>query len=322
MFDVIALGELLIDFIPHGYSKSGCKILEANPGGSSGSMLAVLSKFGKSTAFIGKVGNDEFGHFLARMISERNIDTSGLIIDSEYNTTLAFARIDADGRSSFSFYRNQGADSMLMEAEIDEKMICDSKIFSFTTFSLSKEPVRQATLKALEIAKANNVLISFNINLKPTIWKNFNTSKMMIKLGLDFADIVKITKSELDFLYGTNDEMVNAKKLLKEYKPKILFITKGENGVTLIKDDIIVYKDGFKVNTVDTTGSGNSFFGAALYKILDFNKDIEAITKEECEQIAIFANATAAICVTRHGGFLGCPTVEDVNNFIRSNLNS
>lgn len=320
MFDVVSLGEVLIDFIPVGISQSGCKLLEASPGGSPCNMLAVLSKFGKSTTFIGKVGNDEFGHFLSTSLSDCNIDTSNLVFDSAANTTLAFIHLGPDGQSAFSFYRNPGADMLLNSNEIKEDVIANSKIFYFGSFSLSEEPVCQATLRAVEIAKKNNLLIAFSPNFRPYIWKNFNTAKNMIKLGLKNADIVKITSSELDFIYGKNDVIVNGKRLLNEYNIKFLFVTGGEKGAVAMKDNIIVKKSAFEVQTVDNIGSGNAFLGAVVYKILNINKDIKDITEEECEDITIFANATAALSITKHGGFLGAPSIEEVQSLINSKL--
>lgn len=318
MFDVIALGEAIIDFTPIGYSELGCRIMEANPGGSPCNVLSVLSKFGKSTAFIGKVGNDEFGHTLVKVLSERGIDISSLFIDKSVNTTLSFVHLNSEGHRSFAFYRNPGADSMLNIDEIDEQKICDAKVFHFGTVSMSNEPSRQATLKAIYIAKKHNEIISFDPNLRPNLWKNFNTAKTMIRTGLSFADIVKISNNELEFLYGKNDIVKNGRRLQNEYKVKILFVTGGKDGVTVLKDDMAIQQPGFlEINAVDTTGAGDAFCGATIYKILNMNKKLEELTEKDCREIAIFANATAALSTKSRGGFLGAPSLEEVEELIQ-----
>lgn len=318
MFDVVALGEAIIDFTPIGYSESGCKIIEANPGGSPCNMLAVLSKFGKNTAIIGKVGNDEFGHTLLKTFTDHGIDTSSLFIDKEVNTTLAFVHLASEGQRSFSFYRSPGADTMLNIDEVSEEKVCNTKVFHFSTVSMSDEPSRQATLKAIYLAKKHNILISFDPNLRPNLWKNFNTAKTMIRTGLSFSDIVKISNNELEFLYGKNDITKNGKRLQDEYKVKLLFVTRGKRGVVVLKDDIVIQQDGFELNSVDTTGAGDTFCGAVLYKILEKNKSIEQLTKNDCEEIALFANATAALSTTVRGGFLCAPTLNQVEEFIKN----
>lgn len=317
MFDVIALGEAIMDFTPIGYSKNGCKIMEANPGGSPCNTLATLSKFGKKTAIIGKVGNDEFGHSLLKTFSDFGIDTSSLFFDKKINTTLAFVHLDSEGQRSFSFYRSPGADMMLNSDEISEDKMSNTKIFHFSTVSMTDEPSRQATLKALYLAKKYKAIISFDPNLRPNLWKKFSIAKTMIKKALSSSDIVKISRSELEFLYGKNDLIENCRRLRNEYCIKLVFVTSGKDGAIALKDDIEIHQNGFKLDTIDTTGAGDVFCGAVLYKILEKDKNIEQLTKEECEEITTFANATAALSTTVRGGFLCTPSLEQVKQLLK-----
>ena len=179
-FDVIALGELLIDFTMNGKSEQGNNLFEANPGGAPCNVLAILRKLGKKTAFIGKVGDDQFGRLLRETIEEAGINSDNLLVDKEINTTLAFVHTFPDGDREFSFYRKPGADMMLKKEEIDEEAIAKARIFHFGTLSMTHEDVREATLKALELAKKNGLLISLDPNLRPPLCLPFDLSKDMI----------------------------------------------------------------------------------------------------------------------------------------------
>ena len=200
--DVIALGELLIDFTMNGVSAQGNTIFEANPGGAPCNVLAMLGKLGRKTAFIGKVGQDQFGNLLKRTLEEIDVETSDLVMSKEYNTTLAFVHTASDGDRSFSFYRNPGADMMLDERDINENLICRGKIFHFGTLSMTHEGVRSATKKALAIARAHDLLISFDPNLRLPLWDSEDNAREQMLYGMSQCDILKLADDELAFLTG------------------------------------------------------------------------------------------------------------------------
>lgn len=308
MYDVVALGELLIDFTPYGISEQGNSTLEVNPGGAPCNVLSILSKLENKTAFIGKVGNDGFGKLLKSTLEKEGIETKGLVLSNEYNTTAAFVHLDESGDRSFSFYRNLGADTMLEEHEVDDKLIINSKVFHFGTLSLTHEPSKSATKKAIKIAKENGLLISFDPNYRPSLWNSEKEAKEAISYGLSKCDIVKISNDELEFITGIKDlnEAINSVK--KEYEIKLILVTLGEKGSMYCYNDCIGYRSGFKSKVVDTNGAGDAFCGAMLHKILEIG--IEKIDVKFLDEALDFANLAASIVITRKGALKSMPTKE------------
>ena len=200
MYDVIALGELLIDFAPHSTNEAGYPILSANPGGAPGNFLAALTKYGRTTTMIGKVGYDTFGRLLVKTLKDAGIETKGVLMDADVFTTLAFVSLDASGNRDFSFARKPGADTCLRPEEIDENLIAEAKVFHFGTLSLTDEPAASATRMAIELAKANSLLISLDPNLRKPLWKREEDAKAAIEWSLKQADIVKISDEEIAWL--------------------------------------------------------------------------------------------------------------------------
>lgn len=226
MFDITALGELLIDFTPAGVSPAGNKLFEMNPGGAPANMLAAASRLGASTAFLGMVGKDQFGQFLEKTLKDNRIDTQGLKFTQSINTTLAFVHLDEQGDRSFSFYRIPGADMMLSEEDLEVEVLKLSGIFHFGSISMTGEPSRSATLKALEISKNSGAIISYDPNLRPLLWKSLAEAKERILNGLNFADILKISGEELEFITGEKD-IVRRTKELNKYGVKLIIVTLG-----------------------------------------------------------------------------------------------
>lgn len=307
MFDAISLGELLIDFTPRGISEQGSYIFEANSGGAPCNMLAAMSKLGKSTAFIGKVGDDTFGHFLHDTLARLNINTDSLFFTPDSFTTLAFVTLDETGNRSFSFSRNKSADIMLSPDDINAQAIKNARIFHCGTLSLTDSPSKEATVKALNIARENGVLISADPNLRKPLWKNTEDAKKAIRLVLDYADIIKISDYELEFLYGEKDIVKAAYRLKDEFRPKILFVTCGKDGAYLLKDGILLHHPCFDVNTVDTTGAGDCFCGAALSALIDMELDFKNINEPECEYILRYASAAASLATAGRGAIASMP---------------
>ncbi len=308
MYDITALGELLIDFTPRGTSETGNMLFEANPGGAPTNVLAQAAKLGKATSFIGKVGADTFGVFLENTLKNSKIDTKGLVKSDTSFTTLAFVTLSPDGERSFSFARKDSADTKLCPEEVDAEQIIRSKILHIGTLSLTHESAREATVKALHIAKENGVLISVDPNLRLALWKNEKDAKNAMEFALGYADILKISDYEVEFLCGTKDLIAGAKALYKAYQPKILFVTCGKDGAFCIKDDIVAKHSGFAANVVDTTGAGDSFCGAALSKLIDLDLVFDKMGEKECIDVLQYANAAASVSTTKYGAISVMPT--------------
>jgi len=313
--DVVSLGELLIDFTLNGVSEQGNQLFEANPGGAPCNVLSMLHNLGKKTSFIGKVGKDQFGFLLKKALEEIGIGTDNLVIDNEVNTTLAFVHTAQDGDRSFSFYRKPGADMMLNESEIREDIIKKAKIFHFGTLSMTDECVKKATEKALKIAKDNNLLISFDPNLRPPLWKSLNEAKKCIKFGLGQCDILKIADEELEFVTECKTIEDGVKYLLKNYNIDLILVTMGNRGSKAFYRGISVEKEGIiQKNTIDTTGAGDTFCGCILNFVLEHG--LEYLTESSLIDMITFANVAASIITTRRGAIRSMPSKKEILNFI------
>ena len=239
-FDVVALGELLIDFTENGVSDQGNQLFEANPGGAPCNVLAMLTKLGKKTAFIGKVGNDMFGRRLKDSLEEVGIDTRNLVMDEEVHTTLAFVHTFEDGDRDFSFYRNPGADMMLTKGEVQDELIKSSRIFHFGTLSSTHEGVREATRHAIQVAKENGLIITFDPNLREPLWKNLDDAKAEIEYGMGQCDVLKISDNEVEFMTGTNDYTAGVAKIRERFDIPLILVTMGKEGSRAYYDGRIV----------------------------------------------------------------------------------
>ena len=315
-FDVVALGELLIDFTENGVSEQGNPILEANPGGAPCNVLAMLNKLGKKTAFIGKVGNDTFGHMLKRTVEESGTDVTNLVMDNDVHTTLAFVHTYPDGEREFSFYRNPGADMMLTKDEIMEDIIKAGKIFHFGTLSSTHEGVRAATRYAIDVAKENGLLISFDPNLREPLWSSLEDAKREIEYGLSKCDILKISDNELEFMTGTDDYSEGVKILRGKYDIPLIFVTLGKDGSRAYYKDIMVEAPPFtEVKTIEKTGAGDTFGGCALGYILEHG--IDNLTEENLRELIIFANAGASFITTKKGALKVMPEKSEIEALIK-----
>lgn len=315
-YDVTALGELLIDFTENGLSSQGNPMLEANPGGAPCNVLAMLQKLGKTTSFIGKVGNDQFGRMLKETIESVGIDSGNLIMDEEVHTTLAFVHTFEDGDRDFSFYRNPGADMMLKKEDVQTERIEGSKIFHFGTLSSTHDNCREATRYAIQCAKDASVLVSFDPNLREPLWNNLEDAKREIAYGLDLADIVKISDNEVVFMTGEEDYEKAAQILKERYQIPLLFVTLGKDGSRAYYKDMRVEAAGFiQENTIETTGAGDTFTGCVLSKILEMD-GIDDLTEEQLKDMLVFANAGASLITTRRGALKVMPEKTEILELI------
>ena len=309
-FDVIAMGELLIDFTMNGKSEQGNNMFEACPGGAPCNVLAMLNKLGKKTAFLGKVGQDQFGVLLKNTLDESGIDTSNLKMDADVNTTLAFVHTFPDGDREISFYRNPGADMRLTADEIDAEFLKKAKLFHFGTLSMTHEGVREATKKALNIAKENGLLISFDPNLRPPLWSSLELAKEQMEYGFQFCDILKISDNEIQFVSGKEDYDEGIQYLQEKYHIPLILLTLGKDGSRAYYKDMRVERSGFKMDTIETTGAGDTFCGSSLNYLLEHG--IENLTEEQLGEMMTFANAAAALITTRKGAIRSMPEKEEV----------
>lgn len=314
-FDVTALGELLIDFTENGISEQGNPILEANPGGAPCNVLAMLNKLGKKTAFIGKVGNDNFGRLLADEVKKSGTDVTNLVFDDTVHTTLAFVHTKPDGDRDFSFYRNPGADMMLRKEEVMEELIKNSKIFHFGTLSSTHEGVREATRYAIDVAKNNGVLVSFDPNLREPLWESLECAKQEIAYGLSKCDILKISDNEVEFMTGTNDYEKGAAILKEKYGIPLMFVTLGKEGSLAYWKDVSAQANPFlQEGTIETTGAGDTFEACALNYVLEHG--IQDLTADHLKELLTFANAGASIITTRRGALRVMPTAQEIEQLI------
>ena len=318
--DVTALGELLIDFTQNGISEQGNNIFEANPGGAPCNVLAMLCKAGKKTAFIGKVGNDMFGKLLKAKTEAEGIDMSGLLMDNDVRTTLAFVEKLPNGDRDFSFYRNPGADIMLTAEEVEahRDLIEKAKIFHLGTLSMTHDTVEKASRKAIEIAKASGCLISFDPNLRPPLWDSEEKAKEKIAYGFSQCDILKISDNEITFMTGEEDLEKGIRKIIDEYKIPLVFATFGPDGSKAYCGGKEAFEAGFiNPNTIETTGAGDTFCASALYHVLKYG--IDGLGDEaKLHELLTFANAAASLVTTRKGALCVMPTVDQVREFIKA----
>lgn len=314
-YDVVALGELLIDFTENGVSEQGNPILEANPGGAPCNVLAILNNLGKSTAFIGKVGSDTFGRMLADEVKKSGTDVSNLVFDDQVHTTLAFVHTKPGGDRDFSFYRNPGADMMLKKEEVMEDVIKAGKIFHFGTLSSTHEGVREATRYAIDVAGQHGLLISFDPNLREPLWESLDDAKREIEYGMSKCDILKISDNEVAFMTGTADYAKGAAMLQEKYNIPLMFVTLGRDGSRAYYKDLAVeVKPFLQEGTIETTGAGDTFEGCALNYILEHG--IEHLTEDNLRELLTFANAGASIITTRRGALRVMPTAEEISSLI------
>ncbi len=316
-FDVIALGELLIDFTDNELSAQGNTLFEANPGGAPCNVLAMLNKFGRKTAFIGKVGKDLFGIKLKAALEEVGINTANLIMDKDVNTTLAFVRTLKNGDRDFSFYRNPGADMMLTAKEVQDNLVKEARIFHFGSLSMTHEIVRDATRKAIRLAKESGAVISFDPNLREPLWDSLEDAKKQVAYGLSQCDVLKISDNEIRWFIGENDFDAGIGKLKAEYNIPLILLSMGRDGSRAYYQDKRVEVPSFlQKNTVETTGAGDTFGGCCLNFILKYG--LNSLNEDRLTEMLTFANAAASIITTRRGALRVMPEIDEVKAFIGS----
>ena len=319
-YDVVALGELLIDFASVSADSEGYPTMAAHPGGAPANFLAAVNKYGGKAALIGKVGDDTFGHLLLNTLKKAGIDTCGMHITKDFFTTLAFVTFDDKGERSFAFSRKPGADTQITFEEIDLGMIDDAKVFHFGTLSLTHEPARTATYKAVKYAKAAGKLITFDPNLREPLWDSLEEAKKQMLWGLEQADVAKISDNEVEFLFGLSPEQ-GARHILENFGVKLVFVTCGADGCVFANAENIGHVLGLKgLHVIDTTGAGDIFGGSAVCKLLQYDNAPNELSFNELTDIVSFACTAAGLSTTKLGGISSIPELHEV---VRScNVNS
>ena len=317
LFDVTALGELLIDFTENGLSGQGNGLFEANPGGAPCNVLAMLKKLGRSCAFVGKVGEDMFGRLLRGVAAEAGICMDYLVSDKDARTTLAFVKTFPNGDRDFSFYRNPGADMLLREDELPLDVIANSRIFHFGTLSMTHEGVRKATCKAVDHARAGGAVISFDPNLRPPLWDSLEEAKRQIEYGLARCDVLKIADNELEFMTGQADFDKGAAILRTKYPNIRLFnVTAGAEGSYSYYEDKRVFVPSCRLGgVIETTGAGDTFCASVLNFVLDHGLD--GLTEADLTEMLRFANTAAYLVTTRKGAIRSMPEREQVEALLK-----
>lgn len=306
-YDVVSLGELLIDFTQYGAAEGGNPLFEANPGGAPANVLSMLTKLGRRCAFIGKVGCDAFGEQLGRVLRANGIDTRGLRFDERAHTTLAFVQTLPDGDRDFSFYRDPGADVLLLPEELDTELLNCCRIFHFGSLSLTDDPCRSATVRAVKIAREAGALISFDPNLREPLWTELSLAREQIRWGLAQCDILKIADNELSFITGETDPDAGASLLTEEFPNiRLLNVTLGAAGSRAYYDDLFVAVQGCPLGgVVDATGAGDTFCACVLGFVLEHGLD--ALTESDLRQMLRFANSAAYLVTTKRGALCSMP---------------
>lgn len=318
-YDVTALGELLIDFTENGTSAQKNPVLEANPGGAPCNVLAMLTKLGHKTAFIGKIGKDMFGDQLEAALVEVGIGTKGLKKDDEVHTTLAFVHTLEDGDREFSFYRNPGADMMLSEDDLEEEMIRDSKIFHFGSLSMTHDVCRKATRKAIQIAEEAGVVLSFDPNLREPLWNTLDEAKEQITYGLEHCNILKISDNEIQWLTGLEDYDAGIRAVQEQYHIPLILLSMGKEGSRAYTAEYRVEVPGFiQEHTIETTGAGDTFCACILHYVLAHGW--KEYTEDELKDMLTFANAAASLITTRKGALRVMPEKNEVENLLQEKM--
>ena len=312
MTDVVALGELLIDFTNVAADSDGYPTMAAHPGGAPANFLAALSKFGAKAALLGKVGNDTFGKLLTTTLEKAGIETRGLVMADDVFTTLAFVTLDDTGNREFAFARKPGADTQLSFEEMDLSLIDEAKVFHFGTLSLTDEPARSATYQAVAYAKEKDKLITYDPNLRKPLWADLEEAKKQLLWGLSQADVVKISDEEVEFLFGLGVED-GAKHILENFGVKLVFVTCGPEGCFFMNSKACGHVPSLQnIQVKDTTGAGDIFGGSAVWKLLQLNQKPEELNEAELTDVVRFACTAAGLSTTQSGGISSVPEYADV----------
>ncbi|MDQ1913754.1 carbohydrate kinase [Paenibacillus sp. GD4] len=315
-YDIVTLGECLIDFTPQGFSEAGQPLYERNPGGAPVNVAAALSKLGRKAAFVGKVGSDPFGVYLNEALRSYGISVQGLVTTAEAHTTMAFVHLDETGDRSFHFCRQPGADQLLQYEEVEPSLLENTAIFHFGSISMTSEPACGTTLQSVRRAKSRGAMISYDPNWRPSLWKDIDHARKTIQAGLALADVVKVSEEELRFLTGEEELATGAAQLIEQYTISLLLVTAGPRGAYYCTEKLWGGVASFPVKVVDTTGAGDGFLGAFLYQVLEQKKPIPGWSEGDLLKAVAFANAAGALATTRKGAIPALAGPDEIHDLL------
>ncbi|MBQ4259170.1 MAG: carbohydrate kinase [Lachnospiraceae bacterium] len=316
-YDVVALGELLIDFTQNGKSEQGNPVFEANPGGAPCNVLSMLAKLGHKTAFIGKVGDDGFGHQLEQALMEVGIDTVNLKFDKEVHTTLAIVQTFENGDRDFSFYRKPGADMMITKGEVSGELLKETKAFHFGTLSMTDDENTEATKYALALARENGALITFDPNIRMPLWDSEEHLREAMSYGMEYCQVLKISDNEIQWFTGEEDFDKGVERIRAKYDIPLILVSMGPEGSRAYYKDMIVSQAPFlQENTIETTGAGDTFMACVIHKVLTCGLD--QLDRCKLQEMLIFANAAASLITTKKGALRVMPTKDEVLALIQA----
>ena len=319
-YEFTSIGEVLIDFTPAGASETGAALFQRNLGGAPVNVACAIAKLGRRSAFIGMAGNDEFGRFCANTMSDLDVDIKGLVLSVTRNTTLAFVHLSETGDRSFSFYRKNAADVNLDIGDLNLDIIRSTRIFHFGGVSLSDEPSRSATLFAVQEAHKHGSLISFDPNLRMNLWESSAEMKTVTLNALPFADIIKLSEEEVEFIFDTNDCGSAIGHIQKRFGAKLVIVTRGQQGAMTCAAGHLYECPAYNVNTVDTTGAGDCFYAGALHCLLSYQKPVDSLSADEIKHMLTFANASGSLACTKMGAVSALPSVGEIELCIKNGV--
>ena len=309
MIDITAIGEILIDMTQSGVTEQGIPRYDANPGGAPANLAVAASRLGVNTAFVGRVGDDSYGAFLRRTLAQNGVDITGLSVDPREHTTLAVVSLDEKGERSFSFYRDPSADVSLRFEDVPQVLLENTRLLHFGSVSLTAEPSRSATLQAVQTAKAAGALISYDPNYRPSLWRDADAAIQGMREPLVYADILKVSDEELPLLTGT-DDLAQGSAVVRDKGIRLVLVTLGPDGAFYRMGDRTGHVPGVPCQVCDTNGAGDTFFGAALSRLVGC--ELDTLTVPELEKVIAFANRAASITTSRHGAIPAMPTLAEM----------
>lgn len=321
MFDLTAVGEMLIDFTPYGDSNAGNPVFERNPGGGVANLVCAASKMGAKVSFISKVGDEAFGQALKEVLVQHGVDTRNFILDPDSMTSLAFVTLAANGERSFLFFHEKGADTLLREDEIDVSVLAKSRFFAASTVMMTGELSRRTNLKLMKLAREAGCQVFFDPNIRFNLWDREEDMKNCIEAALEYAHIVKLSDEELVYWMGEGEQEAVAKAFVKQYGLELALITLGKDGCLVVRGDEAFVVPGFPLEvTVDTTGAGDSFSGSLLSRLARFEQQPADLNREDLYAAVRFANAVGSLTTTKKGGICGLPTIEQAEKLLATGI--
>lgn len=315
MPELISVGELLIDLTQTAVGGDGIRHYAANPGGAPANVAVAAARLGLNAGFIGKVGADTFGRDLRRTLEENAVDTHGLCETAEAPTTVAVVSVDTGGERTFTFFRSPGADTLLTAGEVDAVWTAGPAVLHAGSVSLTAEPARTATMRAVSRAREEGALVSYDPNYRANLWPDEETAVAQMRAPLAFADLVKVSDEELPLLTGTEDLEEGSRRLM-EYGASLVLVTLGGRGAFYRLGGLTGLVPGFRVTVADTNGAGDTFLGALLSRLIQEKKPLCSLMREELEACLRFANGAAALTCSRSGAIPAMPTLDEVETFL------